>query len=114
MDLLKVVIGKSLKKGKLFFNIKTLKRRIFGVNSDKFRSIFGVNSDKFRSIFSVRILNTACLIYNNPHISAQEIANEISVTKRTAENYLAKLKSANYIVRVGSDKTGYWKIVKKG
>ena len=85
----------------------------FKINESELRSIFGVNSIEFRSIFGVNILNTAWLIYKKPNITAQEIAEKLSVTKRSAENYFSKLKTAQYIKRVGSDKTGHWKIIKK-
>ena len=67
----------------------------------------------FRSIFGVNIFKTAWLIHKSPSVNAQEIAKKLSVTKRTAENYLSKLKEAGYIERIGSDKTGHWKIIKK-
>lgn len=86
---------------------------IFSVSDSKFRSIFGVNISEFRSIFGVNILNTAWLIYKNPAITAQEIAEKLSVTKRSAENYLSKLKGAKHIERIGPDKGGYWKVIKK-
>ena len=82
-------------------------------NKNKFQDIFGVNSSKFRSIFGINIFNTAWLIHKNPSINAKEIAEKLSVTKRTAENYLSKLKEAKHIVRIGSDKTGHWKVIKK-
>ncbi|MDE0119818.1 MAG: helix-turn-helix domain-containing protein [Bdellovibrionales bacterium] len=85
----------------------------FGVNANEFRSIFGVNVNGFRSIFGVNILNAAWLIHKNPNISAQEIAEKLSVTKRSAENYLSKLKEAKHIKRIGSDKTGHWQVIKK-
>ncbi len=88
-------------------------RSIFGVNANKFRSIFGVNASNFQSIFGVNTLNTAWLIHKNPNITAKEISEKLSVTKRTAENYLSKLKMAKHIVRLGSDKTGHWEIIKK-
>ena len=92
---------------------KSTVQNIFGVNDREFRSIFGVTVSEFRSIFGVNILNTAWLIHKNPSIKAQEIAEKLSVTKRTTENYLSKLKEAKYIERIGSDKTGHWQVIKK-
>ena len=86
---------------------------IFGVNTIEFRSIFGVNASEFRSIFGVNIFNTAWLIHKNPNITAKEISEKLSVTKRTAENYLSTLKIDGYIERVGSDKTGHWRVIEK-
>ena len=83
------------------------------ISKSTVQNIFGVNNREFRSIFGVNILNTIWLIHKNPSINAQEIAEKLSVTKRTAENYLSKLKEAKYIERIGSDKTGHWKVIKK-
>ena len=82
----------------------------FGINADEFRSIFGINVEKFRSIFGIKVLKTAWLIHKHQGISSKQISEKLSITKRTAENYLSKLKQAKHIVRVGSNKTGYWKI----
>jgi len=86
---------------------------IFGVNANLFRSIFGVKIEDFRSIFGVNALETAWYIYESPTITARELASKLPVSKRTIENYLSKLKKAGHIKRVGSDKTGYWEVVKK-
>ena len=96
-----------------FRSIFGVNKPVFGVNSKEFRSIFGVKFSEFQSIFGINVLKTACLIYKNPKISAKEIAEKLSVTKRTAENYLSKLKEAKHIERIGSDKTGHWKVIKK-
>ena len=74
-----------------------------GVNGEK----FGVNGEKF-SVNQEKILS---LIDKNPTITANEIANEISTKKRAIERNLAKLKEMNIIERIGSRKTGEWKIV---
>ncbi|MEY3452014.1 MAG: hypothetical protein RL711_1842, partial [Bacteroidota bacterium] len=53
------------------------------------------------------------LILDNNKITADEIAGKLQLTKRSIENYISKLKEKRYIERVGSDKTGYWKILKQ-
>jgi len=92
---------------------KSATQDTFDVNVNEFRSIFGVNINEFRSIFGVNILNTAWLLHKNPSINAQKIAEKLSFTKRSAENYLSKLKEAKHIKRIGSDKTGHWQVIKK-
>ena len=86
---------------------------VFSVNENEFRSIFGLNSDYFRIKFGLNILNTAWLIYKNPNITALEIADKLSVTARSAESYISQLKTNKIIKRLGSKKTGYWKILNK-
>lgn len=51
-------------------------------------------------------------ICEDSHASNQELATRTNQSERTIRNHTAKLKELNYIKRVGSDKTGYWEIVK--
>ena len=51
-------------------------------------------------------------ICENNHASNKELAAQTNQSERTIRNHTAKLKELNYIKRVGSDKTGYWEIVK--
>ena len=83
------------------------------LTESNFRSIFGVNLKEFRSILGVNTLKTAWCIHKDPDITAKNLAKKLSVTKRTVENYLSKLKEAGHIKRVGSDKSGHWEAVKK-
>ena len=52
------------------------------------------------------------LILNDPTLTAEKISIKINKTKRTAERYLKSLQEKGYIERNGSDKNGYWKIIK--
>jgi predicted HTH transcriptional regulator len=49
-------------------------------------------------------------IKDNPHLSQPELAIRCNVGKTTIQNVIIKLKKLNLIERVGSNKTGYWKI----
>ena len=53
------------------------------------------------------------LIKNNPNITASEIALELNISSRAAQKQIANLKSLGIIERIGSDKSGYWKITQK-
>ena len=86
---------------------------IFSVNPKEFQGIFSVNPKEFQSIFGINALNTVWLIYKKPNITAKEIAEKLSITERSARNYLSQLKQKRIIERVGSDKTGHWKVIKK-
>lgn len=55
-----------------------------------------------------RILN---YIKKNKHITRDEIADKCRVSIETIKRDIQKLKSNNMIRRIGSDKTGYWKIL---
>jgi ATP-dependent DNA helicase RecG len=50
------------------------------------------------------------IIAQFPTITVKELAKMLSVTERTIYRNLDELKSANKIERVGSDKTGFWKV----
>jgi predicted HTH transcriptional regulator len=45
-----------------------------------------------------------------PSITVKELAKILSVTERTIHRQIETLKKENKIERIGSDKTGYWKI----
>lgn len=50
------------------------------------------------------------IIAQMPTITVKELAKMLSVTERTIYRQIDVLKAENKIERVGSDKTGYWKI----
>ncbi len=52
------------------------------------------------------------LIKLNNKISTAEISKLLKVTKRTILRDIEKLKKQNILKRIGSEKTGYWKIIK--
>jgi ATP-dependent DNA helicase RecG len=53
------------------------------------------------------------VIRNNPKITAEKIAGIIGVSSRTVERNIKLLKDNEYLVRIGADKGGYWKIVRE-
>lgn len=53
------------------------------------------------------------LIKNNPYISKNEMMSHGSLTKKTVEYNLEKLKKRGLLKRIGPDKGGYWEVVKK-
>lgn len=52
------------------------------------------------------------LVLKDPTLTAEKISIEIGKTKRTAERYLKALQDKGYLKRDGSDKKGYWKVIK--
>jgi predicted HTH transcriptional regulator len=46
----------------------------------------------------------------HPGLKAEAIGAEVSLSERQVKTYLNALKQAGLIVRVGSNKTGYWKV----
>ena len=52
------------------------------------------------------------LIRQNSTITAAEISEQLKISLSTAKRKMKELKEKGYIERVGSDKTGCWKIIK--
>ena len=50
------------------------------------------------------------LILANPAFTAAEMADKLSLSRKTVERCVRKLKEKRIIERVGSDRKGYWKI----
>ena len=44
--------------------------------------------------------------------SAKDLANQLNVSERTIERDIEKLKNSGKLKRIGSDKGGYWKLIK--
>ena len=61
----------------------------------------GVNGEK--------IIN---LISKNKEITAKALSEKIKISLTAVENNIAKLKEKDILKRIGSDKTGYWEIIK--
>ena len=50
------------------------------------------------------------ILTQKPDLSAKEMAKILSVSERTVHRNIDILKTENLIERIGSDKTGYWKV----
>lgn len=52
------------------------------------------------------------LLKINPNITQVELSKKLNVSRRTISTLLSHLKERGKIERVGSDRKGYWKILK--
>ena len=99
-------------KIELFIETENENNNEFGINDKK----FGINDKKFGIKFGVKFgVNQEMilsLIDKNPAITANEISDKLGITERAVEKNLTKLKEMNIIDRIGSRKTGEWKILK--
>lgn len=50
-------------------------------------------------------------IRNNPNITKQQLILVCELSKTSIDNIISTLKKLGYIERVGSNKTGYWKVI---
>ena len=55
--------------------------------------------------------STIALIQKDPEMTRQQMVEILDKDIRTIGRAIAKLQQAGYLKRVGSDKTGHWKIV---
>jgi len=53
------------------------------------------------------------LIKQNKNITATEISERLNMSLSTVRRKIKDLKEQEIIERIGSDKTGYWKIIEK-
>ena len=50
-------------------------------------------------------------IRNNPNITHPQLMMKIGIGKTAIQNNISYLRKNGYIERVGSNKTGYWRII---
>ncbi len=58
-------------------------------------------------------INVLDLLLKSPNITASAIATEIGLTDRAVRKILSSLKEQGLIERIGSNKSGYWKLNQK-
>lgn len=52
------------------------------------------------------------LIKENPRITQTMMSNELGFARSTISSNIQKMKAQSIIERIGSDRNGYWKILK--
>jgi len=58
-----------------------------------------------------RLMKVLDLMKRNNQISAKQIAIQLSVTDRTIERDIEKLKKQGMLLRIGNEKIGHWEIL---
>ena len=86
------------------------KKADVGVNNENVGVNVGVNNIKAMN-FSKRQIIIKEIINQNPMITAQQMSEALSVTKRTIERDLSVLQKAKVIRHEGSDKSGIWVVL---
>ena len=104
--------------------VSTYGRDIFEISEESIKVTIPYNwQHKFEELVDKpvdklvdKLSKTERLIYEsiilNPHLSQQELALKCGVGKTTVQNVIIKLKTNELIKRVGSNKTGYWEVLK--
>ncbi len=97
----------------------------FGVNEESSVERFGVNEESSVEKFDVNVENadssqktvgrTAQKILDyvvaDPSITAENLAGKIGVSKRAIEKNIKNLRELGVLIREGSDKSGYWRVI---
>lgn len=65
--------------------------------------------DKFPEL-SDKAIEVLEVIHVHPSFNAAEIGEQVGLSERQVKTYITKLKQIGLLVRVGSNKTGYWKV----
>ncbi len=52
-------------------------------------------------------------MFENPNITVMELKEIICISRKSILENISKLKNKNILERIGPDKGGYWKIIKK-
>ena len=88
-----------------------------GEASEKHRRSIGEASEKHRKQFgedlNVTQRKILKLLSVDEKLSAAELAKQVGVSSRNVEVNIKKLKERGILIRCGSPKSGYWKIVDK-
>ena len=71
----------------------------------------GKNSERIRKEHGKDIEKIFLLIKENPHITANELANKLAKSQRTIEKHIKKLKDNSFIKRIGPKLGGHWEII---
>ena len=79
-----------------------LKGKLHDKVHDKLHDKFPELSEK-----AIAILET---IHEHRHLNAAEIGDHVGLSERQVKTYISKLKQEGLLVRVGSNKTGYWQL----
>ncbi|MCF6356316.1 MAG: DeoR family transcriptional regulator [Draconibacterium sp.] len=80
---------------------------------DGFRVVlFKQKEDVVEDVVEKRLEKIVSLVNQNKQLTANQVATILKISERTAQRYFEKLKKQNKLKRIGSAKSGYWKIVK--
>ena len=87
---------------------------VFAPDNDKSNenSIENKNNDPLNDPLNDRQHKIISLIKDNPFLTKEELAQLCSVSLETIKRDIQKLQKLNLMIRVGSRKSGSWKILK--
>lgn len=84
-------------------NTSPLEREFGIIFGNQFGVMFGIK-------FGDNDMRVLLLLNSNPTFSSQKIADRLEITKRAVEKIIKRLRENRILERIGSNKSGYWKI----
>lgn len=110
-------LSKGIHKTEIFL-VRFLSNLLLGQNFSlknrdmhaQFIDTVNVDFDTVNDTVNGTVLN---LIKLNPMITSTEISQQLKISLSTAKRRIKELKETAQIERIGSDKTGHWRIVEK-
>lgn len=73
---------------------------------------FKVDRNKMRTTMESTQDKILYLIKENPRITQTMMSNELGFARSSISSNIQKMKKQGIIERIGSDRNGYWKILK--
>ena len=70
-------------------------------------------SDKLSDKLSEKEQKTLELLLEDPGYTSPQIAEKLKVSRVSVTKYLKSLKEKGLIERIGSDRKGYWRIIRR-
>ncbi len=105
--------GTGIKRVRNMFTDYGLKQPLFESIPGGFAAtVFAKNKNVVDKVVDKRRNKILTLLKENSKLSAKELSVHIGVSSRTIQRDLDKLKEYKRLERVGSEKNGYWKIIK--
>ncbi len=98
-SILRIFFSVTFKRPAISYKDTFTDGQVYGKNTDEIRIKYGINTEKIYKEMA-----------HNPYIKTHEIAQNTGLAQRTVEKIIAKLKKEGIIKRIGSLKTGIWKV----
>ena len=69
-------------------------------------------NDTLNGTLNDTLNDTLNLLKKEPNIKQKQMSKKLHVSEITIKRNIKELKEKGYIERIGSKKTGYWKVIK--
>jgi len=92
-----------------------LKAPDYELNQDHFAICFYRNNEEVTDKVTDKVTDNQLLILEviqkNKRVTTSQLAREVRISQRKVKDNILKLKKIGILDRIGSPKTGYWKII---